>query len=120
MLSANPLRAPSALGASPPQASVEETNRVRALLGMAPLKGTRAPPAAAAPSVPAAADGPIMGPTPLSAAQAQAHAAGATSAAPGTAPGSSQPSRTSDPSKGPEAVLATTLDRYTDARPVWR
>ena len=90
-------------------ASVEETNRIRAMLGLAPLKGTAAaaapPPAPppAAPEVPAGAmtAGPGLPPPGVRPAQAA-------SAAPAAAEG-----------KGPAAVLALKLARYTDARPRW-
>ena len=103
-------------------ASVEETNRVRALLGMAPLKvpgattsahpeysGRRESEAVAAQSEPTSLIGPALPPP---------------TASDGT---SSQPSqhRTSEveqPSKpsGKDAVLALKLERYTSARTIWR
>jgi hypothetical protein len=32
----------------------------------------------------------------------------------------SQAAKVADATKGPDAVLALTLGRYTDARPIWR
>ena len=83
-------------------ASIDETNRIRAALGMAPLKGTAAPTADADAAEPS--DGPALGPTWQPAASAAAVAA----------------PEADESGDGAEAVLALTLDRYTSARPKWR
>lgn len=97
----------------PPQASIEETNRIRALLGLKPLAGTTAPAAAADDGPPpvTAADGPLLGPEiPAAAAAAAADAAAQASRAQRAAP---------DESAGAKEVMALELSRYTSARPRW-
>ena len=89
-------------------ASVEETNRIRAALGLAPLKGT----SAAAPTAVAGdalGDAPGIGPawTPAVHAAAESHVGAAVSE-----DGSAQ--------DGAGAVLGLELDRYTRARPKWK
>ena len=103
-------------------ASVAETNRVRALLGLAPLKGTVAAPAA--PAAPAASD------KRTEAAAAPTDGGGGSLATLGPSlpqRGVGPPSGMADapqavaPKADPrQAVLGLTLDRYTKERPVWR
>ena len=90
-------------------ASVEETNRIRAALGLAPLKGT----IAAAPTAGAGdalGDAPGIGPawTPAVHAAAESHVGAAVSEDDGSA------------QDGAGAVLGLELDRYTRARPKWK
>lgn len=102
------------------QASVDETNRVRALLGLKPLQGTTnavpLPPSTPQPLEPAA--GQVAGPMLPSTGAPYALVADAASA-----PGVTQGGRaggSTEAGVGAEAVLALRLSRYTDARPQWR
>ena len=101
-------------------ASVEETNRVRALLGLKPLQvkgggGGGGGAAAAADAAVAAAPPPappsgatILGPTlPASGAAPKPSASG-------------KELKQQEAARGPEAVLAVSLSRYTKERPEWR
>jgi len=99
-------------------ASVDETNRVRALLGLKPLRGTTnavppRPPSTPQPLEPAA--GQVAGPMLPSAGAPTARVADAASA-----PVVTQPAGGTEAGVGAEAVLALRLSRYTDARPQWR
>ena len=100
-------------------ASVAETNRIRAILGLKPLDGTGAQ--APAPAVPAGGGGGAAGAQqdgkdvaePLSNFGPQLIPAP-------IPPASSSSSSAPATATGAEAVLALTLDRYTAARPSWR
>ena len=96
-------------------ASISETNRVRALLGMKPLQGSGAPPAPSAdePMPISADDGPLLGPAMpagAAAAAAVAEAAAETSKAKRAAP---------DEAAGAKEVMALELSKYTSARCKW-
>lgn len=84
-------------------ATVEETNRVRAMLGLKPLKGTH-PATSAAPAAPAAPAVPHAGPGAF-----------------GPSVDREALSRAPPPKQigGKEALLGITLSRYTEARPLW-
>uniref|UniRef100_A0A7S0LRS0 Uncharacterized protein n=1 Tax=Coccolithus braarudii TaxID=221442 RepID=A0A7S0LRS0_9EUKA len=125
-------------------ASIDETNRIRMALGMAPLKGS-APPQAAADEE--AADGPAAGPMlpPQSASrdgfESATHCSGPRpgmvfklgpyglgyyrdepggTPAPATAPTEDKlRRRMQSDAEGAAAVLSLSLERYTDARPRW-
>ena len=97
-------------------ASVDETNRVRALLGMKPLQGSGAPPAASAdePMPISADDGPLLGP-----AMPAAAAAAAAAAAEVAAETSKAQRAAPDEAAGAKEVMALELSRYTSARCKW-
>ena len=94
-------------------ASIGETNRVRALLGMKPLQGSGAAPAPSAgePLPISAEDGPLLGPEiPAAAAAAAAEAAAETSRVQRAAP---------DEAAAAKEVIALELSKYTSARCKW-
>mmetsp|Transcript_3185 Transcript_3185/g.11343 ORF Transcript_3185/g.11343 Transcript_3185/m.11343 type:complete len:101 (-) Transcript_3185:143-445(-) len=89
-------------------ASVAETNRIRALLGLKPLAGTEA----AAQPAEAALDSSVGPQLPSGVAELSAPA--------GQPPRGKAKARKVDEAAGAAAVLALRLDRYTDARPSWK
>ena len=92
-------------------ASIDETNRVRALLGLKPLEGTGRPilpPAAAVVPAPLElAAGRVAGPALPSGGALPAAAKGGVTCEGGL-------------EGGPEAVMALKLHKYTESRPLWR
>ena len=101
-------------------ASVEETNRVRALLGLKPLRGVEALPKHADTHPLAPRLGTVAGPMLPPVGVGPASSSSSSSAATADAPAASQAAKVADATKGPDAVLALTLGRYTDVRPIWR
>ena len=91
--------------------SIEETNRIRAELGLKPLAGTSAPaPAPDEPPPVGADDGPVLGPSIPDQ---------GTVPPPADAPSKRPRPERPDEAEGAKQVMTLTLDRWTKERPKW-